>query len=175
MFDILINEYICFWKDPSMYYRYIDSDTLSGFGIMTIVNVIFSIIIFALGMAMIFGGDKFYHNDVLGIILSACGLISSGFSIMYGIIASKISNNGYIDEYDPDKFIIIFSTLGAGLFSGALFVYSAVGLVVLLFTGLFYYIPILMFNIALSKKISRADNDDVYTEFKNYKERKINA
>lgn len=175
MFGILINEYICFWKDPSLYYRYIDSDTLSGFGIITIVNAIFSIIIFALGIAMIFGGSAFYHNVVLGIILSACELISSGFSIMYGIIASKISNNGYIDEYDPDKFIIIFSTLGAGLFSGALFVYSAVGLVVLLFTGLFYYIPILLFNMAMSKKINKADNEDIYTKFKNYKERKINA
>lgn len=175
MFGILINEYICFWKDPSLYYRYVDSDTLSGFGIITIVNVIFSIIIFALGMAMIFAGAKFYHNDVLGIILSVCGLISSGFSIMYGIIASKISNNGYIDEYDPDKFIIIFSTLGAGFFSGALLVYSAAGLVVLLFTSLFYHIPILLFNLAISKKISKVDNNNVYTEFKNYKERKINA
>lgn len=175
MFNILIDEYTSFWKNPSRYYHYIDSDTFSGFGIMTVVNVVFSIIIFAIGMAMIFGGAKFYHNDVLGIIMSACGLISSGFSIMYGVISNKILNNGCTDEYDPDKFIIIFSTLGAGLFSGALFVYSAAGLVVLLFTSLFYYIPILLFNIALSKKISRIDNDDVYTEFKNYKERNINA
>ena len=175
MFNLLIEEYTSFWKDPPRYYRYIDSDTLSGFGIMTVVSVVFSIIILALGMAMIFATTTFYHNVVLGIILSACGLISSGFSIMYGIIASKISNNCYIDEYDPDKFIIIFSTLGAGLFSGALLVYSAAGLVVLLFTGLFYYMPILLFNIALSKKINRAGNDDVYTEFKNYKERKINV
>lgn len=175
MFNLLIEEYTTFWKNPSKYYRYIDSNTFSGFGIMTMVSVIFSIIIFAVGMVMIFGSAAFYHNVVLGIIMSACGLISSGFSIMYGVIATKIMNNDYTDEYDPDKFIIIFSTLGAGLFSGALLVYSAAGLVVLLFTSLFYYIPILLFNLVLSKKISRVDNDNVYTEFKNYKERNINA
>lgn len=175
MFSLLIEEYTTFWKNPYEYYRYIDSNTFSGFGIMTTVSVFSSIILFVIGMVMIFGGSAFYHNVVLGVIMSACGLISSGFSIMYGVISSKISNNYCTDEYDPDKFIIIFSTLSAGLFSGALLIYSVVGLVVLLFTSIFYYIPILLFNIALSKKISKVDNNNVYTEFKNYKERNINA
>lgn len=158
MFTYIKTQFQKYWNNPYLYYDVVDPDSMSFFGVVTLVSMLMMATLITIGIITLAGGIPM--PKLIGLLMLISGVISGTFGIVYGVTSSKVQEDwpDEFDQYDPNNIMVMVSVINEALFSGFLFVLLAICIVGWFFTTVFYSIP--MWIIKMLTKPKRPKNTD---------------